>query len=213
MFRSKLQICFFLNHPIVLCYKVPIPPSRLRRATVPQCGIVNPRLRTVLAFSGPVLRGCALRFAPCARHFSPSGLRRSQAHSRLSLPYWGLRTGLRFAGPVFRGCGALRAVLNSAWSSHCARKLASGAPCFIGLTTACFAHCARPPCAPRPFTPSGLRRLRPVSATGGGLRAPLLNPSVAATPRHLPFKKGGITGGIGQCYFLRLCHYPKGSFV
>ena len=36
---------------------------------------------------------------------------RSQAHSRLSLPYWGLRTGLRFAGPVFRGCGALRAVL------------------------------------------------------------------------------------------------------
>ena len=63
------------------------------------------------AFSGPVFRGCALRFAPCARHFSPSGLRCSQAHSRLSLPYWGLRTGLRFAGPVFRGCGALRAVL------------------------------------------------------------------------------------------------------
>ena len=31
---------------------------------------------------------CALRFAPCARHFSPSGLRCSQAHSRLSLPYW-----------------------------------------------------------------------------------------------------------------------------
>ena len=26
------------------------------------------------AFSGPVFRGCALRFAPCARHFSPSGL-------------------------------------------------------------------------------------------------------------------------------------------
>ena len=57
-----------------------------------------------------VFRGCALRFAPCARHFSPSGLRCSQAHSRRSLPYWGLRTGLRFAGPVFRGCGALRAV-------------------------------------------------------------------------------------------------------
>ena len=38
--------------------------------------------------------------------------------------------------------------LNSAWSFHCARKLACGSPCFIGLTTACFAHCARPSCAP-----------------------------------------------------------------
>ena len=38
--------------------------------------------------------------------------------------------------------------LNSAWSFHCARKLACGTPCFIGLTSACFAHCARPSCAP-----------------------------------------------------------------
>ena len=37
------------------------------------------------AFSGPVFRGCALRFAPCARHFNPSGLRRSQARLQLSL--------------------------------------------------------------------------------------------------------------------------------
>ena len=65
--------------------------------------------------------------------------------------------------------------LNSAWSYHCARKLACGTPCFIGLTTACFAHCARPPCAPRPSTPSGLRRLRPVSRTARGLRAPPLH--------------------------------------
>ena len=52
------------------------------------------------AFSGPVFRGCALRFAPCARHFSPSGLRCSQAHSRLSLPYWGssYRPALRWPG-------------------------------------------------------------------------------------------------------------------
>ena len=181
MFRSKLQICFFLNHPIVLCYKVPIPPSRLRRATVPQCGIVNPR--------------------------------RSQAHSRLSLPYWGLRTGLRFAGPVFRGCGALRAVpqfsmvvpLRSQarlrhsllhWAYYGlfrALRAASVRPSPLhpfgaSTTTACFRHWRRPSCAP-------------------------FEPSVAATPRHLPFKKGGITGGIGQCYFLRLCHYPKGSFV
>ena len=28
-------------------------------------------------YGGAVFRGCALRFAPCARHFSPSGLRRT----------------------------------------------------------------------------------------------------------------------------------------
>ena len=38
--------------------------------------------------------------------------------------------------------------LNSAWSFHCAHKLACGTPCFIGLTSACFAHSARPSCAP-----------------------------------------------------------------
>ncbi len=37
------------------------------------------------AFSGPVFRGCALRFAPCARHFSPSGLR-TLASSLAALP-------------------------------------------------------------------------------------------------------------------------------
>ena len=57
------------------------------------------------AFSGPVFRGCALRFAPCARHFSPSGLRCSQAHSRLSLPYWAY-----FA--LLRALRALRAPLS-----------------------------------------------------------------------------------------------------
>ena len=45
--------------------------------------MVAPRLRTALRFACAVFRGCALRFAPCARHFSPSGLRCSQAHSRL----------------------------------------------------------------------------------------------------------------------------------
>ena len=140
----------------------------------PQFGIVNPRLRTVLAFSGPVLRGCALRFAPCARHFSPSGLRCSQAHSRLSLPYWGLRTGLRFAGPVFRGCGALRAVpqfsmvvplRSQARLRHSllhwayfglfrALRAASVRPSPLhpfgaSTATACFRHWRRPSCAPQ----------------------------------------------------------------
>ncbi len=79
-------------------------------------------------------------------------------------------------------CGGLRASLcqslrrgyaappfhSSAWSFHCARKLACGTPCFTGLTTACFRHRRRPSCAP------------------------LVNPSVAATPRHLPLHKGGF---------------------
>ena len=40
------------------------------------------------------------------------------------------------------------AFLNSAWSHHCARELACGTPCFIGLTSRCFAHRARASCAP-----------------------------------------------------------------
>ena len=39
--------------------------------------------------------------------------------------------------------------IHSSQSSICiARKLACGSPCFIGLTTACFRHWRRPPCAP-----------------------------------------------------------------
>ena len=43
---------------------------------------------------------------------------------------------------------SLPAFLNSAWSYPCARKLACGTPCFIGLTSRCFAHSARASCAP-----------------------------------------------------------------
>ena len=62
---------------------------------------------------------------------------------------------------VFRPCGLRFAPCprgSSRFAASDARKLACGTPCFIGLTSACFAHCARPPCAPRPSTPSGLRR-------------------------------------------------------
>ena len=47
-----------------------------------------------------------------------------------------------------RGVLRVHAPLNSAWSSHCARRLACGTPCFIGLTSRCFAHRARASCAP-----------------------------------------------------------------
>ena len=168
--------------------------SKLPRHCHPQFAMVVPHLRTALAFGGAVFRGCALRFASCARHSSPSGLRcaalppLSSAWSlrivrkltrgapcftglidgycshwlrRLFRPHWGLRIGLRFAGPVFRGCG---------------RPLGVSSPLHpfgASTATACFAHCARPSCAPLaapPLSPS-LGLLRPVSRAARGLRA------------------------------------------
>ena len=111
-------------------------------------------------YGGPVFRVCALRFAPCARRSS------------------------RFAASGFAP------ILNSAWSSHCAHKLACGTPCFIGLTSACFAHCARPPCAPA-------LTLARCSASADCLRAPLVNPSVTAYAVPPPFgTKGRLDGGF-----------------
>ena len=42
----------------------------------------------------------------------------------------------------------LRVLATSALRASAARKLACGTPCFIGLTSRCFAHCARASCAP-----------------------------------------------------------------
>ena len=102
----------------------------------------------------------------CPRPSTPSGLRRLRP---VSATGGGLRAPppvsakiLRIFGrgnckeAIFalengifrRGVFRAPAPLNSAWSFHCARKLTCGTPCFIGLTTACFAHCARPSCAP-----------------------------------------------------------------
>ena len=111
---------------------------RLAACSTPasQFSMVAPRLRTALRFACAVFRGCALRFAPCARHSSPSGLRCSRGSLAMFLALLGssYRPALRWPGiPGLRS------------ASRC----------------------------PRPSTPSGLRRLRPVSATGGGLRAPL----------------------------------------
>ena len=70
------------------------------------------------------------------RPAAPDGLQFSFAH----WAYFGLFRALRAAFVRF---------LNSAWSSRCAHKLACGTPCFIGLTSRCFAHRARASCAPR----------------------------------------------------------------
>ena len=151
-----------------------IPPSRLRRATVPQFNMVASLRshRTARRLPGvPWLRTVLRSVCSPLQPFGPPPF----AKRTCDVPC--------FTGVFVPACASLARYsgaaerfalfLNSAWSSHCARKLACGTPCFIGLTSACFAHCARPPCAPRPSTPSGLRRLRPVSATGGGLRTPL----------------------------------------
>ena len=122
---------------------------------------------------------CALRFASCARHSSPSGLRRSQAHSRCSLLHWAHRRLLhpQFAMVVllrptacstpasqFSMVASLRSqssleMLPASLGSSAAIAATGCAASFalIGLTTACFAHCARPSCAPLaapPLSPS-----------------------------------------------------------
>ena len=135
----------------------PLPPSirngrsasshraRLRRRGVPW-------LRTALRFVcsplqpfGPPM--CAKRTSgPPTSQFSMVAPHRSQAHSRCSLLHWAHR---RLLHPQF----AMVVLL---------RPTACSTPLLIGLTTACFAHCARPSCAPLaapPLSPSlGLLR-------------------------------------------------------
>ena len=68
------RFALFLNSQWSSCCALRLavlPP--LSSAWSPLC------VRTALRFACAVFRGCALRFAPCARHSSPSGLRRSQS--------------------------------------------------------------------------------------------------------------------------------------
>ena len=166
-----LRTVLALRRPGVPCLRMPfghvLDAPALRASGFAPCS----------PYGGPVFRVCALRFAPCARHSS------------------------RFAASGFAP------ILNSAWSSHCAHKLACGTPCFIGVfvpacaslarysgaaerfalssplhpfgastASACFAHCARPSCAPA----LTLARCSAPAASGfappspyGGPKAPL----------------------------------------
>ena len=111
-------------------------------------------LRAPLRFACAVFRACALRvlgtsalraftflqaFASTVRNRRSASLASSLAALVAHWAHFGLFRALRAAFVRF---------LNSAWSFRCAHKLACGTPCFIGLTSACFAHCARPSCAP-----------------------------------------------------------------
>ena len=126
-----------------------IPPSRLRRATVPQFNMVASLRshRTALRLPGvPWLRTVLRSVCSPLQPFGPPPF----AKRTCDVPC--------FTGVFVPACASLARYsgaaerfalfLNSAWSYHCARKLACGSPCVIGLTTACFRHWRRPSCAP-----------------------------------------------------------------
>ena len=147
------------------------------------------RLRTGRAFGGPVFRVCALRFAPCARHSS----RFAAFGSKLPGPSRPSASLITARCSVSAHCASLRVLDTPAASrppgSH-RSSIQHGRP--TALTSSLVALPAslgssyRPALrwpgipglrsasrCPHPFTPSGLRRLRPVSRTARGLRAPL----------------------------------------
>ena len=128
---------------------------------------------------------CALCFAPCARHSSPSGLRRSQS-ALATLPV-SLESSYR---PALRwpGIPGLRS------ASRCS-SIQHGRPTPSHRPALTLARCSAPadfaslrvlgtPAASRPPTlasslaalPASLGLLRPVSRTARGLRAPLASP-------------------------------------
>ena len=177
-----------------------VRPSRLQ----PLCGL---RLRTALRFVcsplqpfGPPMFASSLAalpaslgssYRPALRWPGIPGLRSASRCSSIRNGRPAAPDGLQYSrlsvqhgrsASFASSLAALPASLGSSAAIAATGCAASFA--LIGLTSACFAHCARPPCAPRPSTPSGLRRLRPVSATGGGLRAPLsrLTPTAPLEP-------------------------------
>ncbi len=113
---------------------------------------------------------CALRFASCARHSSPSGLRIVRKLTRGAPCFTGLIGGYCTLNSQWSSCCALRLAvlppLSSAWSPLCVRK--AHLRCFL-------LHWAHrrllQPLAAPPLSPS-LGLLRPVSRTARGLRAP-----------------------------------------
>ena len=140
--------------------------------------------------------------------------------------------------------------------ASCAKRT-SGPPLLIGLTPRCFAHSARASCAPL-VNPSGAAAPRHLPLVPKGGFWPVLLPTVVPLSKRLPCVGGAVgvsrlrgryttlsakpTEGrtkralraeqplysasplwynvgksllrmeaFGQCYSLRLCHYPKGS--
>ena len=140
----------------------------------PQFAMVVPHLRTALAFGGAVFRGCALRFASCARHSSPSGLRCAALPCSLGL--------LR---PVSRTARGLRAPHQFPLKSYGFPGAETARKRFLlwkmGFSAAAYCEPLHPSIQHGRSTalasslaelPASLGLLRPVSRTARGLRAP-----------------------------------------
>ena len=97
-----------------------------------------------------------------------------------------------------RGVLRIHAPLNSAWSYHCARRLACGTPCFIGLTSRCFAHRARASCAPAVHAAGDDFNAR-------GLRSTIHNGRLASSHRAV------FGGPVFRPCGLRFALCPRGS--
>ena len=132
---------------------LPIPPSRLRRATVPQFNMVaSLRAQSALAMF-PVSLGTSYR--PALRWPGIPGLRSASRcssiqHGRPTPSHRPALTLARCSAPA--DFASLR-VLGAPAASRppTLAGLACDTPCLTGLTSACFRHRRRPSCAPFPF--------------------------------------------------------------
>ena len=132
-------------------------------ASYPQFAIVVLHLRTVPS-------SAARCFAPA--DFASLRVLGASAASRPPISHRAV-----FGGPVFRPCGLRFAPCPQFAMVVLLRLAACSTPLLIGLTTACFAHCARPSCAPLAapsLSPSLGSSYRPALRWPGipGLRTP-----------------------------------------
>ena len=135
------------------------PPQELRTRNSVQHGRLS-----AFAPPSPLAWRCSALRTPFGRVLAPPALRASavrKAHLRCFLLHWAHR---RLLHPQF----AMVVLL---------RPTACSTPLLIGLTTACFAHCARPSCAPLAapsLSPSLGSSYRPALRWPGipGLRTP-----------------------------------------
>ena len=141
-------------------------------------------LRTGLRFAGPVFRGCgALRavLAPSPlRGFDGFGLFRAQRAAFVRPAYGGpvfrrCRTALAFGGAVFRRCGRLLGVSSRLQPLRGLQRPATGTGMHFYVSHRPSIQHGRSTALASSLValPASLGLLRPVSATGGGLRAPL----------------------------------------
>ena len=156
--HSKIHFYLIVDKPLVCQRICPTACLRTVSPTAAQCSGAShrPRLRRrgVPALRTPFGRVLA---PPAASRPPTASGRDGNAFLRFAPTLNSAWSSHTFAPPcasacaVFRPCGLRFAPCprgSSRFAASDARKLTCGTPCFIGLTSACFAHCARPSCAP-----------------------------------------------------------------